>query len=74
VVWFGKGKSMIVKVQLSENSKQMTIRTEDESFLFEGEATQEVEDLMGRDKALFFYVDQINGKIKFLKEARWQGW
>jgi len=65
---------MIVKVQLSENSKQMTIRTEDESFLFEGEATQEVEDLMGRDKALFFYVDQINGKIKFLKEARWQGW
>ena len=65
---------MIVKVQLSENSKQMTIRTEDQKFSFEGEVTQEVKDLMGRDKALFFYADQINDKIKFLKEARWQGW
>lgn len=76
--------AMIVKVQLSlftgHPHRRMIVYNEDQSVHWEGDATQEVVDVMGhegdiRDIKKFFHahIDE-DGKVALDGEAPWQDW
>ncbi len=74
---------MIVKVQLSQSErdgiKRMLVYNNDRSAVYEGEATNEVIDVMQKMQKRFFHADFIDNKdgskrIQIIKPASWQKW
>ena len=68
---------MIVKVQIAiAGHYQVLVYSQDESVLYQGPVTEEIEKLMNGKKKEFFHahINDLDGTLILDKPASWQEW